>query len=253
MIRTALAPVPSPTVAVTAADTSLLPRAQVLAAQLAVPCLTTPTADAPPYLLVQTATQLELHDVASGERVCVSFARSDLMRVHGRGRQPLARALGRGVRRVIDATAGLGADTILLAAYGCQVTAIERHPVIAALLRDGIDRAIAAGLLLPVTVSVVCGDAREQVYELAPAHDAVFIDPMFPSKRKKSAAVRKEMRMLRALVGDDADAAALVSAARAASPRVIVKRPVQAPPLGAEPTASYAGKLVRYDVYTNRS
>lgn len=253
MIRAALAPAPSPIVAVTAAEPGLLSRAQALAAQLAVPCITAPAAETPPYLLVQTPTHLELHDTATSERLWVSFTRSDLARAHGRGRQLLARALGRGGRRVIDATAGLGADTILLAAYGCQVTAIERQPVVVALLRDGIERAIAAKLLPPEAITVVCDDARERLKELAPAHDAIFLDPMFPPKRKKSAAVRKEMRILRALVGDDADATALVAAARAASPRVIVKRPVHAPPLAAGPSASYAGKLVRYDVYTKRS
>jgi 16S rRNA (guanine1516-N2)-methyltransferase len=73
---------------------------------------------------------------------------------------------------------------------------------------------------------------------------------MFPTKRKKSAAVRKEMRLLRELVGDDLDAIELFGVARAvAGGRVVVKRANDAPPLAPDPDASIGGKLVRYDIY----
>ena len=53
--------------------------------------------------------------------------------------------------------------------------------------------------------------------------------------------------------GDDPDAEALLPVARrAATRRVVVKRPHHAPPLGAEgaaPSGSVKGKLVRYDLY----
>jgi 16S rRNA (guanine1516-N2)-methyltransferase len=76
---------------------------------------------------------------------------------------------------------------------------------------------------------------------------------MFPAKRKKSAAVRKEMRLLRLLVGEQEDAPDLLSVAReVATERVVVKRPVDAAPLAPGPSASYAGKLIRYDVYRTR-
>jgi len=83
--------------------------------------------------------------------------------------------------------------------------------------------------------------------------DAVYLDPMFPPKRKKSAAVNKEMRLLRELVGDDLDAPDLLEVARGvARERVVVKRPDHAPPLAPYPSMSFLGKLVRYDVYLTR-
>ena len=43
----------------------------------------------------------------------------------------------------VDATAGLGEDSLLLAAAGFSVTLIERDPAIAALLSDALERAAA--------------------------------------------------------------------------------------------------------------
>ena len=47
--------------------------------------------------------------------------------------------------RVLDATAGLGRDSFVLADLGCQVLMCEREPLIAALLRSGLDRARSSG------------------------------------------------------------------------------------------------------------
>ncbi|HSD97968.1 MAG TPA: class I SAM-dependent methyltransferase, partial [Sulfuricaulis sp.] len=83
--------------------------------------------------------------------------------------------------------------------------------------------------------------------------EVIYLDPMFPPKRKKSAAVKKEMRLLRDLVGDDPDAKELLEISRhVALDRVVVKRPDHAPPLAPDPSMSLAGKLVRYDVYLTR-
>jgi len=165
---------------------------------------------------------------------------------HGRRlarRDPLARALGAARGLVVDATAGLGGDCLLIATLGCAVVAIERHPVLWALLDDAL-----GGDGGPVRV--LLGDARDLLPGLDPAPDVVYLDPMFPARRKRSARPRKEARALRALAGDDDDAASLLATARAcALRRVVVKRPREAPPLAGDAVASHAGKLVRYDVY----
>ena len=46
-----------------------------------------------------------------------------------------------GVQTVLDATAGLGEDSFLLAAAGFEVILYEKDPVIAALLADALQRA----------------------------------------------------------------------------------------------------------------
>ena len=202
-------------------------------------------------ILVHTASKLELHEPATGIRLWVEYTPAELRRyLPGAGRDLLRRALGTKVRRVADATAGLGRDAVHLACLGYVVTAIERNVIVAALAQDGLNRARAAGLLPHDNPAWSTADAYAVLPTLDPPPEAVYIDPMFPPKRKHSAAVRKEMRLLRALVHDDRDALDLLTAARAcATDRVVVKRPDDAPPLAPNPTATYAGKLVRYDVY----
>ena len=60
--------------------------------------------------------------------------------------------------------------------------------------------------------------------------DAVFLDPMFPPRRKDTALARKSVRMIRAIVGSDEDAAEVLAVARRQVRRVVVKRPPEAAP-----------------------
>lgn len=168
----------------------------------------------------------------------------------------LFRAVGwhTGARVLVDATAGLAHDAFRLAYGGFEVVAIERSPVLGALIQDGIDRASAVEALRDVTdrrLRLVVGDARHVLPRLASATgpDVVYLDPMFPPKRK-SALVKKDMRVLRAVVGDDDDAGELFAVARrVARRRVVVKRMRHAPPLAPDPTRVIKGKTTRYDVY----
>lgn len=80
-----------------------------------------------------------------------------------------AQFVAAGARRVIDLTAGLGSDTRAMLAAGLQVTAIERDPGIAELLRANAPQA-----------DVICADAIDIVGGLVRAltpHDVVFVDP----------------------------------------------------------------------------
>lgn len=160
-------------------------------------------------------------------------------------------------RYVVDATAGMGVDAFLLAQAGCRVTLIERAPLIAALLEDGLARArqasaigrIAARMRLRQgdAITLLAGLAREQ------QPDMIYLDPMFPP-HKKSALPKKAMQSLQALVGDDRDQAQLLDVAlHSARFRVVVKRHRKAKAIdGVEPTYYLAGKQIRYDVYALR-
>ena len=80
--------------------------------------------------------------------------------------------------------------------------------------------------------------------------DAVYLDPMFPHK-KKSALVKKEMRLFQQLLGSDDDADHLLqSALDLATKRVVVKRPQYAPYLADHaPSMQINSKKYRFDVY----
>ena len=170
------------------------------------------------------------------------------------GRELLVKAVRvRGVEeiRVFDATAGLGEDSMLLAAAGFSVMMCEGDPVIAALLADGLRRAVNDPVLSGVVghMSLVEGDSIEILPSLTEAPDVVYLDPMFPA-RTKSAAVKKKFQLLHRLESPCADEASLMDAALAARPRkIVVKRPIKAPVLaGVRPSHSISGKAVRYDV-----
>lgn len=180
----------------------------------------------------------------------------------GRG-QLVAKACGlaKGVSpSIIDATAGLGRDAFVLASLGAQVLMIERVPAIAALLNDGLKRALRHSDTADIAarMTLLHGDASQSMAELvASTHFApqvIHLDPMFPH-REKSALVKKEMRLFRELAGDDDDAPRLLEAALdVATHRVVVKRPSKAPPIdGPAPQHTLMGKTSRYDLYVHRS
>jgi 16S rRNA (guanine1516-N2)-methyltransferase len=168
---------------------------------------------------------------------------------------PLVRAAGFRKDRiptVVDATAGLGRDSFLLASVGAKVVMLERSAQVHALLSDALARASASSSDLAEVVArmtLIHGDARERLPELRP--DVVIIDPMHPP-RQNSALVKQEMRLLSGIVGADEDSQELMQVALAsARERVVLKWPLQAQPLleSPKPSHQFAGKTVRYEVF----
>ena len=166
------------------------------------------------------------------------------------GKQPLLRALAPAHGgTVIDATAGLAGDSLKLAMIADRVIAIERHPVVFALLVSALGAARSSSISAAEKIEVKYGDAIELIQQL-PAADVIFMDPMFPPKRKRSALPPKSVRVLRDIVGEDIDEEELLLVARQyAKRRVVVKRPLHAPPLSDDHVALHEGKVVRYEVY----
>ncbi len=259
MRRPALVPA---VVAVTADpdEPALRAAADDLAARLSVPRLEPAQVGCAAALLVVTPRGLELRDPSQPR---VLGVRPDFLSPRMRrrasvraGRQPLLRAVGfRGQPlEVIDATAGLARDAFVMAAAGCRVTAVERNPVIAAMLRDALRRAgedPAVGSWLRPRLCLVEGDARELIAALAEHQrpDVVYIDTMFPP-RSKSALAGKEMRVCRLVTGADEDAASLLEAAiGAARRRVVVKRRLHDRGPWPRPQLHFDARSVRYDVY----
>jgi len=156
---------------------------------------------------------------------------------------------------VFDATAGLGRDAFVLASLGCRVRLCERSPVVAALLADGLARAAAdagIGAWVQTRMQLLFGEAVALLEGLAAGErpHTVYLDPMYPPGKDK-AQVKKEMQLLRDLLGPDRDSGALFEVARAvARHRVVVKRPGHAGWLhDVKPSASIASRKTRYDIY----
>ncbi|MBL1420336.1 MAG: class I SAM-dependent methyltransferase [Alphaproteobacteria bacterium] len=172
----------------------------------------------------------------------------------GRG-QALPKAIGMkgGINpKVVDATAGLGRDAFLLASLGAEVTLIERSEKMHDLLAAGMMRAAEENEMLAEIMgrmTLLFGDAKTLLPELKP--EIILIDPMHPP-RKNSALVKKEMRLIREIVGTDEDSIELMQVALDnASKRVVLKWPQKADFMAGirAPSHQIKGKSTRYDVF----
>lgn len=163
-------------------------------------------------------------------------------------KEMLAKAIGvKGPYRpkVLDLTAGLLGDSLMMLAFGCQVWASERHPVIKFLIESALKNAQhpkkTAFHFLPEDASNVLNNS--------PQVDVIYFDPMFEDANEK-ASPRKEMRIFRNLIGPDQDALRVFEKALGIrAKRLVIKRPRQSVFLGKEPSVQYIGKSTRYDVY----
>lgn len=154
----------------------------------------------------------------------------------------------------IDATAGLGEDSLILAAAGFQVKMFERNPVIYELLEDALKRASEIPELAEIVARMELkhGDSVEAMKCLDFIPDVILLDPMFP-ERQKSALVKKKLQVIQKLEIPCADEEEMILTAMEAKPKkLIVKRPPKGPYLaGLKPDFSIEGKAVRFDGFAS--
>ena len=155
--------------------------------------------------------------------------------------------------KAINATAGMGEDSLLLAACGYQVTLYEQNPVIAILLKDALRRAKKNTVLKDIVsrMQLVEGDSIEHLNKRLDPVDVIYLDPMFPG-RQKSGLINKKLQLIQKLEPPCSEETALFDAAMAAQPsKIIVKRPLKSPYLDERvPSYSLKGKAIRYDCYS---
>ena len=151
---------------------------------------------------------------------------------------------------VLDATAGMGEDALLLAAFGFNVTLYERDETIYKLLCDTLERAREDEDLSKVVsrMTLYYEDSIKAMRELKEKPDVVYLDPMFPL-RTKSGLVKKKFQLIHELEKPCEDEKELLEAAlSAALVRVVIKRPLKGECLaGVKPDYSIEGSTVRYD------
>ena len=207
---------------------------------------------------------IELFDQQLNTVISIDFLKGSLAHRQqfggGRG-QAIAKAVGlkSGITpSVLDTTAGLAGDAFVLATLGCPVTLIERSSILFCLLENAVERASLSDKFQTISeqgFSIINADANDfitqQLAKNSPKPDVIYIDPMYP-ERKKSALVKKEMQVLQRLHGNDDNASELLNNALLfAKKRVVVKRPVHAEPLNDKtPNTCIKSKKTRYDIYT---
>ena len=202
----------------------------------------------------ETSAWLEL----DGVKVTAQFDSAAMQhRRKGGHNEMLGRAVGLKADRkplIWDATGGLGRDAFVLADLGCEVTLCERVPALAWLLDQAVQAAKVSGAQqireAAERMSILAADSKTL---RAPAGTVIYLDPMFP-ERKKAAAVKKEAAMLQHLAVSVDDSESLWQWAwDQPVERVVVKRPLRAPILGyIRPAHTLKGKSVRFDVFTRQ-
>ena len=162
--------------------------------------------------------------------------------------------------RIVDATGGLGQDAMTLFSLGCDVTVVERHPILHCLLADMMNGEPNARL--------VNKDANDALSDIAVSvnADVIYLDPMYPERRRRGKS-KKGMQVLHELLGpndnnDNNDNETLLRSALEACQacegfRVVVKRPNGATPLMGHDDwkgqkTSVESPNTRYDIYHHR-
>lgn len=177
----------------------------------------------------------------------------------------IARACNLGEKpQLVDATAGLGHDSLLMAHLGAHVTLVERHPILFTLLEDTQHRAMSDAFLHSAAsrIELVFSDSADFLQQQADAmafYDVVYLDPMFPQRDqnqqavKKQAQVKKQMQLLHMLLPEDGEMDLgdnLLVLAQKIAKRVVVKRPRLAVFLAdAVPDHQWQGDACRFDAY----
>lgn len=165
---------------------------------------------------------------------------------------------------LIDATAGLGHDSLLMAHLGANVRLIERHPILFVLLEYAKAQAERDSFLQATMqrIQLIHADSNCYLNELAQKGeylDVVYLDPMFPQRDqnqqaiKKQAQVKKQMQLLHMLLPEDGEmdlGDQLLDLAKKIAKRVIVKRPRHAVYLAEQhPDHQWLGDACRFDAY----
>jgi 16S rRNA (guanine1516-N2)-methyltransferase len=246
--------------AVTTTEPHLQLTAQRLAKQYLLPLIEISEKGNFDFILVLTAQGLILQDTKNKSlgTLQIDFLKGKIayrLRHLQNQKQLLAKAIGAKTHPkadILDLTAGLGNDGFVLAQLGFSVTLLERSPMIATLLDDGLHRALKNEKYSKITLQLIHTDAfiYLNTIQTNTAPDIIYLDPMYPHSNK-SALAKKEMRLLRKIVGNDTDAESLLPLAlKHAQKRVVVKRPRKADFLAElRPHHSIFGKQHRFDIY----
>lgn len=151
---------------------------------------------------------------------------------------------------ILDATAGLGEDSFLLAAAGFKLILVEYNRTIYELLEDGLRRGLEDPDISHIVsrMNAINGNSIDIIESKEFNPDIIYLDPMFPT-RKKSGLIKKKFQIMQELENPTDMEIELLEAAINFRPRkIIIKRPLKAQSLGdIKPTYSIEGSVIRYD------
>lgn len=196
---------------------------------------------------------LYFKDVDDKSTFTVDFLKGDILfRLKSSGKkQPLLKALDLSKNQnILDLTAGLGRDALTLAYHGCEVLALERHPLLFLMLKYASENLSKDAFFKNIkgSMNFEWSESTDYLFETDKKWDAVYLDPMYPHE-DKTAKSKKDVEFLKRIASPTQNLEDLLKLAISkAHNRVILKRPP-----GAEviltPHHHVEGSLVRFDIY----
>tara|TARA_Y200000002_G_scaffold368154_1_gene360915 strand:- start:914 stop:1651 length:738 start_codon:yes stop_codon:yes gene_type:complete len=190
-----------------------------------------------------TPLKIDIQKGALGWRLARAQHETHLKKAIGKSDRPL---------RILDATAGLLGDSMIMLALGHSVTAYEQSKILFTMLNNALNQfsEIDPNLLnFQLINSNVCEtNFNEESF------DVIYFDPMY-SEDKASSARRSDMRKIRSILeieGLTSDPESTFAYLRnIPSTKLIVKRPLKTDAFEGGINYQVLGKSVRFDIYLN--
>lgn len=241
-------------------SSNLFLKAQEVANKLNLPLIPNLDNSGISFILAVTEERLEIRKLTKPKinPIYVEFlnGKNAYRNAIGKGSELIAKAVGiKGnyTPSVLDGTAGFGSDAFVLANLGCKVLMLERSPIVATLLDDGLKRLFSYAQKQKLELALLNVDTKDYIQNIPSNNtkpDVIYLDPMYPTIQK-TAMPKIEMRILREIVGNDFDAKDILALAlNCAQKRVVVKRPRFSEMLNNfKPDIIFEGASSRFDVY----
>ncbi|CAL4324844.1 class I SAM-dependent methyltransferase [Buchnera aphidicola] len=153
---------------------------------------------------------------------------------------------------ILDATAGLGKDSFILASFGYKVFMIEKNKIIYNLLKNCLYRTFEdskIGSWVKKNMILFHKNSLNFLKSKKIIPDVIYLDPMFLKNRRSS--TKKDISILKIILhGKKNTKNLLKKSILFAKKKVVVKRFLKAPHLEKiKPTNIIYGKKYRFDIY----
>jgi 16S rRNA (guanine1516-N2)-methyltransferase len=190
-----------------------------------------------------TPLKIDIKKGALGWRLARAQHETHLKKAIGKTDQPL---------RILDATAGLLRDSMIMLALGHSVTAYEQSKILYTMLNNELNQLSETDSNL-LNFQLINSNVCETKFS-EESFDVIYFDPMYPEDRASSAR-RSDLKKINSILEIEGLASEPESTftylRNIPSTKLIVKRPLKADAFEGSINYQITGKSVRFDIYLN--
>ena len=190
-----------------------------------------------------TPLKIDIQKGALGWRLARAQHETHLKKAIGKTDRPL---------RILDATAGLLGDSMIMLALGHSVTAYEQSKILFSMLNNALNQLPETDPNL-LNFKLINSNVCETNFN-EKSFDVIYFDPMYPED-KASSARRSDLKKINSILeieGLASDSESTFTYLRnIPKTKLIVKRPLKADAFKGSINYQVLGKSVRFDIYLN--